>query len=324
MTLHDNPALFSDAILATAEHLGIREVYVEKDYWLTLALYDIFHSPMADQAVFKGGTALSKCYGLIERFSEDLDLVVVRNEGETDAQLKRKLRAISRIVAARMPEIEVKGLTNKKGNIRKTVHRYDHRFDGDWGQAREHIVVEATWLGNAEPHVVLQVHAYIYDMVRSKDQDAFIERYRLAPFELRVLSKQRTFCEKVMSLVRFSRTDNPIDDLRNKIRHVYDIHQMLQDEEVDRFVDGPGFSDMLIRVGRDDVLGYRNHHDWLFEHPSTALIFESPGETWERLSPVYHGTFRDLVLGDLPAEDALVETLRRVAVRLQGVAWHLA
>jgi hypothetical protein len=188
MTLHDNPVLFSDAILATAEYLGIREVYVEKDYWLTLALYDIFHSPMANQTVFKGGTALSKCYGLIERFSEDLDLVVVRNEGETDAQLKRKLRAISRIVAARMPEIEVNGLTNKKGNIRKTVHRYDHRFDGDLGQAREHIVVEATWLGNAEPHVVLPVHAYVQDMMRSKGQDPFIERYRLAPFELRAIS----------------------------------------------------------------------------------------------------------------------------------------
>ena len=62
MNLHRNTELFKDAILATAQMLGIREIYVEKDYWVTVALYEIFHSDMADQVVFKGGTALSKCH----------------------------------------------------------------------------------------------------------------------------------------------------------------------------------------------------------------------------------------------------------------------
>ena len=98
MNLHNNRELLQEAIQATAQLLDIREIYVEKDYWVTVALYEIFHSDIAGQTVFKGGTALSKCYKLIERFSEDIDMVVLRNEGENDNQLKKKIRAISKVV----------------------------------------------------------------------------------------------------------------------------------------------------------------------------------------------------------------------------------
>jgi predicted nucleotidyltransferase component of viral defense system len=83
MNLHKNKELFLDAIAATAQRYNIPEIYIEKDYWVTVALYAIFHSEIADQAVFKGGTALSKCYKLVDRFSEDVDIVVLQNEGES-------------------------------------------------------------------------------------------------------------------------------------------------------------------------------------------------------------------------------------------------
>ena len=104
MNLHSNREFLQDAIQAAAASLGIREVYVEKDYWVTVALYEVFHSDMASQVVFKGGTALSKCYRLIERFSEDVDLVVLRNEGENDNQLKKKIRAVGKITGKVMPQ----------------------------------------------------------------------------------------------------------------------------------------------------------------------------------------------------------------------------
>lgn len=125
MNLHNHKELFEDAILATAEHLDMRDIYVEKDYWVTIALYEIFNSEAAAYSVFKGGTALSKCHKLIERFSEDIDMVVLRNDGENDNQLKKKIRTISKAVEAVLPEIEVDGLTNKRVNIRKTVHQYN-------------------------------------------------------------------------------------------------------------------------------------------------------------------------------------------------------
>ncbi len=97
MNLHQNKELLQDAIQGTSELYGIRPIYIEKDYWVTVALYEIFHSNMAGQTVFKGGTALSKCYKLIERFSEDIDMVVLRHEGENDNQMKKKIRTICKI-----------------------------------------------------------------------------------------------------------------------------------------------------------------------------------------------------------------------------------
>lgn len=324
MNLHHNRELLQDAILATAEHLGIRAIYVEKDYWVTVALYAIFHSDIANQYVFKGGTALSKCYKLIERFSEDIDLVVLRHETDTDGQLKKKIRAASKVVNNVMPEIEVEGLTNKRGNIRKTVHQYDKLVDGEFSQVREHVVVEATWLGNFEPFSTMKVGSYVHDMMKSKGQYDLIEQYNMTPFPILVLSKLRTFCEKIMSLVRFSRTANPIDDLRNKIRHIYDIHQLLKDNEVQQFLINRDFDEMLIKVGKDDIIGYKNNNKWIYEHPSQALIFDCPAETWEKLSAVYHGNFKDLVIGQLPVANDLVTTLELVADRLKKVQWVLS
>ena len=323
MNLHDNKGLLEDAILATAEYLGMRDIYVEKDYWVTIALYEIFHSDMASQVVFKGGTALSKCHKLIERFSEDIDLVVLRNEGENDNQLKKKIRAISKVVGRVIPEIEVEGLTNKMGNIRKTVHRYDKIFKGDFGQVREHVVIEATWLGNFEPCSEIQVSSYIYEMMKAKGYDELIEQYNMAPFAIQVLIKLRTLCEKIMSLVRFSRSEEPITDLRNKIRHVYDIHQMLKDEEIREFFKSDDFDEMLVKVGQDDMIGYKNNNSWIPDHPSTALIFEKPQETWEQLNAEYNGKFKDLVTGELPAEKALIESINKVADRLKRVRWEI-
>lgn len=69
MKLHENKELFQDVIIATSQQLGIKEIYIEKDYWVRFALFHIFKNDIGKETVFKGGTALSKCFELIQRFS---------------------------------------------------------------------------------------------------------------------------------------------------------------------------------------------------------------------------------------------------------------
>lgn len=323
MKLHTNTELFRDAIQATSELYDIREIYVEKDYWVTVALFEVFHSELSKFVVFKGGTALSKCYNLIDRFSEDIDMVVRRNKDENDYQLKKKIRSISKLVENVLPEINIEGLTNKMGNIRKTVHKYDKLYEGDFGQVREYVILEATWLGNFEPSSKMQISSYIYDMLVKKEQQKVIMQYSMAPFNINVLSKKRTFCEKIMSLVRFSQTNEPITDLRNKIRHIYDIHQLLKDEEIRVFFASKKFDEMLIQVGYEDMISYKNNNAWIPEHPATALIFEKPSQIWEQLRSEYNGNFKELVTGELPTENSIIACLNKVAVRLKKVNWEI-
>jgi predicted nucleotidyltransferase component of viral defense system len=70
MRLHENKGLFKNAVFATAQQKGLSDIYVEKDYWVTFALHTIFTNEIGSQTVFKGGTALSKCFNIIERFSK--------------------------------------------------------------------------------------------------------------------------------------------------------------------------------------------------------------------------------------------------------------
>lgn len=63
-----------EALLVAAERSGRPLHLLEKDIWVVWALNHLFSGPHAQHLVFKGGTSLSKAYGVIRRFSEDVDL----------------------------------------------------------------------------------------------------------------------------------------------------------------------------------------------------------------------------------------------------------
>ncbi len=237
MILHQQKELFMDAIQLTAEIMQIKPIYIEKDYWVTFALHTIFRNEIGKDSVFKGGTALSKCYKMIDGFSEDIDLVVLRREGESNNQLTNKIKKISKVVADVLPEVEIPELTQKRGMNRKTVHTYTNEFQGSYGQVRDVIVVEATWLGYFEPYTTKTISSFVGSMMLNNGQQDIAEASGLLPFELLVLEPTRTICEKIMSLVRFSYGENPSDDLKKKVRHTYDLHQLLQQKEFSDFFD---------------------------------------------------------------------------------------
>ncbi len=140
-------------------------------------------------------------------------------------------------------------------------------------------------------------------MMEAAGQYQIIEQYNMQPFTVRVLSKERTLCEKIMSLVGFSQTEEPYTDLTNKIRHVYDIHLMLKNDSVASFFDRPAFDEMLIRVGKDDMVSFKNNNTCLANHPAQTIIFRMLEDTWDWIKNTYRTTFKELVLGvKLPAE----------------------
>lgn len=323
MNLHENPKLFKEAVRATSQEMGILDIYIEKDYWVTKALHTIFSNKIGQEVVFKGGTALSKCYGIIERFSEDIDLVTLRHENETGNQLKNKLKAISQVVNDSMPEIEVAGVTNKLGMIRKTAHEYPKVFDGKYGQIRDMVILESSWLGNYEPYHTQDISTYIYDMMVNTKQEVLIIQYGMTPFTVQVLDVRRTLCEKILSLVRFSHTEQPIVDLKMKIRHLYDLHKLIGDKEINAFMESGAFDEMLNRVGNDDVEGYRNNNKWLKYHPKEALIFAEPDKVWKELESTYSSDLKGLVYGSLPAASDVLATLMAVAKRVSVIPWDV-
>ncbi len=323
MKLHLDKKLFRQAVQFTSDQMQIPAIFVEKDYWVTYALFTIFNDEIGSDTVFKGGTALSKCYNIIERFSEDIDLVVFRREGESNNKLTAKIRTISTVVGSVLPEIEIAGLTHKMGMNRKTAHSYNKEFNGDYGQVRDAIVVEATWLGYFEPYTTKSVCSFIGEMMLNNGQNKIAKEQDLSPFKVRVLEASRTICEKIMSLVRFSYGENPITDLKNKIRHVYDLNQLLSVKELLSFFKSKEFDNMLLKVAHDDIVSFKNNNEWLRNHPVNSLIFKTPEEVWSNLKITYHSDFKNLVYGSFPNETELLGTLILIQQRIVSIDWNI-
>ena len=323
MKLHENKTLFRQAVQFTADQMKIPAIYVEKDYWVTYVLFTIFNNEVGKDTVFKGGTALSKCYQMIERFSEDIDLVVLRKEGETDSKLKSKLKIVSTVVDTVLPEVTIEGITHKMGMNRKTAHSYKKEFKGDYGQVRDVIILESTWLGYYEPYTTRNIISFVGQMMLDNHQISIAEENGLLPFGLLVLEPIRTICEKIMSLVRFSYGENPIDDLKKKIRHTYDLYQLLTQEEFLKFFQSTAFDEMLLKVANDDVISFRNNNQWLVHHPNEALIFKDLDNVWIELKTTYNKDNKNLVYGKLPKEEVILETLKMIQERLKTISWTI-
>lgn len=323
MNLHLDETQFSNLIRITANQLNIPANYIEKDYWVTYALYLVFNHNIGEDTIFKGGTALAKCYKMIERFSEDIDLVVIRKDGETDNKLKTKIKTISSVVSKVLPEIELKEVTRKMGMIRKTAHAYPKIFAGNYGQVRDSLILESTWLGYYEPFTTKTVISFVGEMMLKTNQEQIANNYGLMPFEVQVLKPERTICEKIMSLVRFSYSDEAIDDLKKKIRHTYDLHQLLKQDEFLAFLNSPEFDVMLLKVANDDLVSFRSNNQWLSNHPNEACIFKDLDNIWKELSSAFNGDFSNLVYGDLPKDEDILSTLKIIKKRLSLVKWTI-
>lgn len=84
---------FAAGIAEAASRLGVARSFVEKDYWVTQVLRAL-HLVFPGQFLLKGGTSLSKGYGIIDRFSEDIDILVVPRNDHSATTAEARLRAM--------------------------------------------------------------------------------------------------------------------------------------------------------------------------------------------------------------------------------------
>ena len=101
MLLHNDKELFREVIISTAEKLGLVVPIVEKDYYVTMVLKSL--AGKVEDMVFKGGTSLTKCYQLLERFSEDIDISYTAESGTPGEARKKQLK---KAVVATMEEFQ--------------------------------------------------------------------------------------------------------------------------------------------------------------------------------------------------------------------------
>ena len=118
MRLHENWELFSDALQAASQPLeegglGIKSIFIEKDYWICRSLSLMAANDKDNRAIFKGGTSLTKAYGIGSRFSEDIDIAISEAWTLSGNQLKMLIKRTAKGMTEGLREIDIPGFQAK-------------------------------------------------------------------------------------------------------------------------------------------------------------------------------------------------------------------
>lgn len=242
--LHEHPE-FPELFRIIEEETGILAGLVEKDYWIMHSLYGLKKQGYNFQ--LKGGTSLSKGYGLINRFSEDIDIHInppialginenPKNNKEKNIQKKKEYYDILK------GEIKIDGIigverdtafddTKKynSGGIRLYFKTITEPIEG----VKEGILLEAGY-DMVAPNIPIRISSWAYEKVKSLLKTEIIDNRAI---DIPCYDHRYTFVEKLQTIASKFRKEMTTGEIAtNYMRQYYDIYCLLEDRAVLDFI----------------------------------------------------------------------------------------
>jgi len=229
-----------EIIVQTSIAKGLPQAAIEKDWWVVTALRALFQNKYAKHLVFKGGTSLSKAWGLIERFSEDIDLGIEKSfcgfQGELNRTQVQKLRKAScKFVSEKFPK-DMESKLHEMGVKDFSIHVAEfEESDTDplAVEIRYDSLVEK--ISYIDPRILVEISSRsLRDPFENREVISFIGKtYAGKPFADKAFNvptvlPTRTFLEKLFLLhEEFQKPkERPIKSHR-MTRHLYDISRLM-------------------------------------------------------------------------------------------------
>ena len=294
---------------------------IEKDWWVTQVLKALHTLPYAEHIAFKGGTSLSKCWNLIARFSEDIDIALSREflgfGGElSKTQISDKLRrAACSFVRGKM-QYDVKEALLALG-IRQDVFSVDVVITPVTTVDPEVITVTYQSLYDVSPYIKNTVKLEIsgrsmVEPVEKKFINAAIDAhfpnapFAEDPFEVNAVIPERTFLEKVFLLHEEFHKD--VVRVERMSRHVYDLAMMMDSERkiADRAVNNEELYRTVLEHRRKFIGLKGFNYDELY---TDTLCIVPGNEIAERWQEDYKFMGEHMIYGPVPSFEELVEKM---------------
>lgn len=231
MKLHTSTSDFKEIIEAVAEDMNLLPFQVEKDYYVSLMLKEI--AKINDLTiVFKGGTSLSKCYDIIERFSEDIGLAVKFEGNQVSYGNRKKLKeGLKKVIS----NLGFEFINESEVESNKEYNRYEVGYQKLFGSSDimlDHILIETIIVYKPYPCEKHQVSNYITKYLERNHNQDLIIKYDLEPFEMTIQTINRTLIDKVFAICDYHLLKN----YTRHSRHIYDIHKIWTGESLDKHV----------------------------------------------------------------------------------------
>ena len=237
--LHENIELFAEIVTETANRLCVPEAMVEKDYYVTMLLRNMTYK--LPYLVFKGGTSLSKCYKVIQRFSEDIDLT--SDKVLTQGQRSKLKKVICGVVGELGLSIDNLGETHS----RRDFNLYDISYSPvvTISELTSRILIETSVMSLGSPFHEMPVESMLAEVLKDLHTN-IIEEFSLQPFEIKVQSIERTFIDKIFAICDYYMSAQT----ERHSRHLYDIAKIWENISPDGT-----FRDLIetVRIARRDL-----------------------------------------------------------------------
>jgi hypothetical protein len=310
--------------------LRLSPASIEKDFWVCWTLWKLFSLPeWGSQLVFKGGTSLSKCWGLIERFSEDIDIVINRDflgfggdkspEKEPSKKKRRKrLEGLkeacrSRIHAELKPMLEQCFLdampADKKWSLniatleedpdeQTLLFEYPGTLSGSSPYLHPRVKIELGARSDTWPNESPLIKAYL--------ADAFPAILAFDKFPVRTVAPERTFWEKAMLL--HEETFRPVSKHKKArlARHYYDLWCLIKKGIAKRAVQNP---DLFTGIAEHRAVFFNQNwmdYNTLRQGSLCLMPREDQISTWQQ---DYNAMRGEMFFGNVPDFDEILEAV---------------
>lgn len=323
MTADERLQLFKNV----SEKIGLSVFIVEKDFWVVWTLWRLFEQKeLRPYLTFKGGTSLSKVFGVIKRFSEDIDLSIEKsffgfdeaNAPEHAPSRKKRSMALEKLSAACSKYIQndlLKLLNNDFENLLGSGTQWALRIDTQ-DPDQQTILFDYPKTGKNDPYI----HHYIKLELGARSEhwpvsERKIRSYAKEQFEngvvepeitIKVLDIERTFWEKATILHAYAHV--PVD---RKIplrlaRHYYDMHCLLHSEIKSKAANDIA---LLERVVKHKTAYFAS--TWAqFETAKRGTLKLRPSDKLEKHLRADYAAMRDMFFVDPPVWSDIIDTIR--------------
>lgn len=308
---------------------GLLPVAVEKDLWVMIALDAIFSTEIGKHLVFKGGTSLSKAWGIIERFSEDIDLAIDRSffnfEGDiTRTQVKNLRKASCKYVDKKFHTLLKKALLNNGvSDFELSVIEFDEsdtdplalelKYNSlvekqDYLQPR--ILIEISSRSLIEPYENKELSSEISEHYPNQE---FIDK----PIIIPTVTPTRTLIEKMFLLhEEFQKPKNRKIRSGRMTRHLYDISRLIDTEYLEKAIENKELYNKIIdhrsKLTKISWVDYNTHN-------YKTLNFIPPAKIIDEYEKDYLAMKESMFYGKTESFDDLIIKLKKLNDRMNSI-----
>jgi Nucleotidyl transferase AbiEii toxin, Type IV TA system len=289
--LHNHPQ-FADLIRIVAEERSIDPALVEKDYWIMHGLHGL--QQLGLKFALKGGTSLSKGYQIINRFSEDIDILIEpppdrdvkvgRNQNSTAQAKTRKdfydwLAATIRIGGIDKVERDttVDDEHYRSGGIRLFYQTYVPAMAG----LQPGVLLELGF-DDVAPNTAKDISSWLYDYAVNKAPLVDNRAKGVACY-----NPEYTFVEKLQTVSTKFRNQqakggSPVEFMR----HYYDVFSLLQNANVRKFIGTDAYrAHKAKRFRQDDNTNIAENEAFVLSNPETRKLYQA---AYEQSAALYY------------------------------------